>query len=128
MWDDYHRFIERKEYIKTLKTVTLEDVNNLFRKIFCQTNDVYFGIIGNVEEKDFYPYKKIKKMFDFRKYADKKINMEDSDNKDADDKQEIKIDDKKPEPIKKKDKVKTKGDGLNNTGKRPEKTIKDKKK
>ena len=85
-WDDYHRFIKRKEYIKTLKTVTLENVNDMFRKLCCQTNDVYFGIIGNVEEKDFYSYKKIKKMFDFRKYAANKINIEKSDVKVADEK------------------------------------------
>lgn len=85
-WRDYGKFTKKGEYRKILKAITIEEVNDTMNKLFCQTNDVYFGAIGNIEEKDIYPYKKIRKMFDFRKYAkkDKEEEKDEKDEKDED--------------------------------------------
>jgi len=127
LWDDYNRFIKRKEYIKTLKTVTLQEVNIMFRRLFCQTNDVYFGIIGKVEEKDFYSYNKIRKIFNFRKYSDKKTDIENSDVKVSENDKNKKTD-HNSETYNDKSKVKNQSEDVIFVDKKSKNKIKDKKK
>lgn len=70
-YDDYGRLPKKHEYQKIVKKTTYDDVNSLMYEALCDTNDVWFGAVGNLEKNDVYSHAKIKKMFDFRKYSKK---------------------------------------------------------